>query len=140
MNKMIRSIRSKLGKAIVLCAFAGVLPVDTSLAFNSQESVGEQQRRRQHGELTFTQIDFTGASITGVSGINNRGQMVGFFLDAGSVKHGFLLDDGAFTPIDPPGATVTEANGINDRGQIVGAFVDAGGARHGYLLDNGAFT
>jgi hypothetical protein len=38
----------------------------------------------------FTSIDFPGASGTVASGINPRGDIVGFYVSAG-VGHGFLL-------------------------------------------------
>ena len=63
MKRMIRSLRSTLGAVVILCAFAGALPGDTSLAFNSQESGGSKQQRRLHDELTFTQIDFPGGRV-----------------------------------------------------------------------------
>lgn len=78
--------------------------------------------------------------MTAAFSINNRGQILGTFEDAGRVGHGFLLDDGVFTTIDLPGAAFTEPTTINDRGQIVGLFADAGGVLHGFLLDEGAFT
>jgi probable HAF family extracellular repeat protein len=141
MKRMIRSLRPTLGKGIVLCAFALTLAGDTSLAFNSQEPGGaERQRRRRQNELTFAQFDFPGAIGTAAFGVNDRGQIVGLFTDAGGVTHGFLLDKGVFTQIDAPGSTETQTTAINDRGQIVGLFFDAGGVSHGFILDNGAFT
>jgi probable HAF family extracellular repeat protein len=141
MNRMIRRVCPTLGKAIVLCAFALALVGDTSVAFDSQESGGaEQQRRRYHNELTFAQFDFPGAIGTAAFGVNDRGQIVGLFTDAGGETHGFLLDKGVFTQIDAPGSTGTQTTAINDRGQIVGLFFDAGGVSHGFILDNGAFT
>jgi len=142
---MIRSLCSTLGKAIVLCALALTLAGDTSAAFDSQESGGPEQQRRRHqngrhqNELTFTQIDFPGATNTVTVGINDPGQIVGFFIDSGAATHSYLLDNGAFTQIDVPGATETNALGINDCGQIVGSFGPVG-AEHGFLLDKGVFT
>jgi uncharacterized membrane protein len=81
--------------------------------------------------VTFTAIDVPGATATAAVGINDGGQIVGAFGDAG-VQHGFLLDKGTFTTIDVPGATLTNARGINAGGQIVGTFFDAGG-QHGFL-------
>jgi uncharacterized membrane protein len=89
--------------------------------------------------FTFTTIDVPGATFTGAGTINNRGQIVGSYIDV-SGFHGFLLDKGTFTTIDVPGATSTEAGGINARGQIVGFYSEASGAEHGYLLDKGTFT
>ena len=59
-------------------------------------------------------LDVPGYAGTGASGINNRGQIVGFY----SSDHGFLLDHGSFTAIDVPGAIGTVPSGINERGQI----------------------
>jgi hypothetical protein len=61
----------------------------------------------------FTTIDVPGASLTVVFDSNNRGQMVGAYIDAGGptpggFTHGFLFDAGAFTTIDVPGPLETE--------------------------------
>jgi uncharacterized membrane protein len=85
--------------------------------------------------LSFTTIDvpFSGVSETQAIGINNRGQIVGFYNDSTGM-HGFVDDNGRFDAINVPipGAIGTELDGVNDRGQIVGAYVDAGGI-HGFL-------
>jgi uncharacterized membrane protein len=141
MDGMIRSHYSTLGKALVLGALALTLVGDTSFAFDSQESGGSEQTRRRHpNELTFTQIDFPGAVLTGPLGINDRGQIVGVFVDTAGIGRGFLLSDGIFTEITRPDGSPTMAIGINDRGQIVGTFVDAADVLRGYLLDRGVFT
>ena len=113
-------------------ALAGALLGDSLAAPNSQQSGAEQQVRHQN-ELTFSQIDFPGASLTAVLSINDRGQIAGNFSDAG-----FLLENGMFTQIDHPDGLIA-IYGINDRSQIVGS-LDNGGVFHGYLLDDGAFT
>jgi hypothetical protein len=87
---------------------------------------------------TWTQIDYPGASSTGLFRINNTGQMVGFYYDANNVGHGFELSGGNYISIDFPGATSTAAFGINDSGQIVGDyFTDTW---HGFLLEGQTFT
>jgi probable HAF family extracellular repeat protein len=56
-------------------------------------------------------------------GINDRGDVVGTFVDQDFVQHGFLLSKGEFiTVIDFPGAQGTIARGINPRGEIVGNY------------------
>src|SRR4029077_5937652 len=73
-------------------------------------------------------------------GINDSGQIVGSFFDAGNTKtHGFLDTGGSFTTIDVPGATNTNAYGINNSGQIVGWFRDGLGD-HVFLDTGGSFT
>jgi uncharacterized membrane protein len=100
-----------------------------------------------HGFLledgVFTTIDVPGPAgplETEILGINNRGQILGGFVDAGGVRRSFLLDRGGFTVFAFPGASLTAAFDINDRGQIVGFYVDAVGPGHGFLLDRGTFT
>jgi probable HAF family extracellular repeat protein len=103
-----------------------------------------------HGFLldkgVFTTIDHPDAVAESAAlGINNRGQIVGGYVDADGTVRSFLLDDGVFTPIEHPDAasgtaTGTAVRSINDRGQIVGFYVDAEGAVHGFLLEDGAYT
>ena len=48
------------------------------------------------------------ANGTEAFGINNAGQIVGFYHDASGVSHGFLYSGGVYTTIDYPGAKGTE--------------------------------
>jgi probable HAF family extracellular repeat protein len=94
----------------------------------------------------FTPIEHPDAGAgpgTFASGINDRGQIVGFYIDADGRGHGFLWDKGRFTPIDVPGAAASTATDINNRGQIVGEYGDdpfVPTALHGFLLSGGDFT
>jgi probable HAF family extracellular repeat protein len=89
----------------------------------------------------FTTIEFPGAPVTEIRGINKRGQMVGDYGEAAGPRDAFVLDDGTFTPIEVPGsAAAAVAFEINSRGQIVGFYDDAEGIRHGWLLDDGEFS
>ena len=47
--------------------------------------------------FTFTTIDPPSSLGTGASGINDAGQIVGTFSDAGFRQHGFLLSGGRFS-------------------------------------------
>jgi len=80
--------------------------------------------------------------VTGPTGINNVGQIVGFYDDQSGARHGFLYDRGAFTSFDFPGSQMTAPADINDRGQIVGVYADADniGLIHSFVLDDGRFT
>ena len=80
---------------------------------------------------TFTTLDVPGASVTEADGINNAGQVVGFFNDSG-VDRGFINTGGTFTTLDVPGARGTNAFGINNAGQVVGVFGDSSGS-HGFV-------
>jgi probable HAF family extracellular repeat protein len=139
MKQKFARVRLTRGKTRVLWAFAG----NTSAAFNQQESGAvERQRRHRHDELTFTQVDFPASLTTVAFNANDRGQMVGAFIDDVGTAHGFLIDNGVFAQIDVdlPEASNTNAIGINDRGQIVGGFADLRDALHGFLLEDDVFT
>jgi probable HAF family extracellular repeat protein len=69
---------------------------------------------------------------TGLIGINDFGEIVGYYYDVSRV-HGFLLSGGAFTTIDFPGARYTWCSAINNAGDIVGLYQDTQGV-HGFLL------
>jgi len=67
------------------------------------------------------------------TGINNSGQVCGFYIDAMGVNHGFLLISGNLTTLDAPNSTFTQALGLNNRGQVVGAYMDQMGNTHGFV-------
>ncbi len=76
---------------------------------------------------TLTSIEFPGSTFTQAFGLNNEGQVVGTYIDAAGVMHGFVYDasTGTFQTVDDPlGIGTTTINGINDKGQIVGFYVD----------------
>lgn len=107
--------------------------------------VGNYNSNGQHGFLysggSFTSIDYPGAVLTSVSGINNSGTSVGYYIDASGGHHGFLYSDGAFTPFDYPNVANTYAWGINNTGQIVGSYTDnVTGNYHGVLYSGGNLT
>jgi uncharacterized membrane protein len=91
--------------------------------------------------ITWTTIDYPGASETIVNGINNNGGAVGFYLTSGTL-HGFLLSGGIFTTIDYPGAYLTNAEGINNEGDIVGTYclIESPCNTAGFLLHDGIWT
>ena len=80
-----------------------------------------------------TSFQFPGSIDTQALGLNNLGEIVGDYVDAGGIMHGFLDDAGAFTTLDPTGSTATTINGINDLGTVVGFYVNAAGATIGTI-------
>lgn len=94
----------------------------------------------------FSSIDVPGAASTVTSGINNVGQIVGFYSNTSGIaqdsgtEQGFLLSGGTFNPINFPGATATEAAGLNDVSQIVGVLNPYLSGESGFLLSGGVFS
>jgi probable HAF family extracellular repeat protein len=73
--------------------------------------------------------------------INNRGEIVGFYNDAGGLTTtGFVrTNTGRFVDIKVPGSLVTGPFRINDRRQVVGLYVDAERGLHGFVRDRGDY-
>ncbi|MGW8179639.1 MAG: hypothetical protein ACWGQW_12905 [bacterium] len=87
--------------------------------------------RTRHGE--YITVDFPGAVLTNVRGINESGDMVGLYApdSPGGPYFGFLYSHGEFVSLED---YFSNANGINPQGQIVGNFSDEDG-RHVGILD-----
>jgi uncharacterized membrane protein len=83
---------------------------------------------------TYWPIDFPGTpTSTYPRGINNKGQIVGDYLD-GIYRRGFLKDGSVFVSFDHPNAGLTtQPNGINDNGVIVGSYGDSSYQWRGFL-------
>ena len=93
----------------------------------------------------YTSIDYPGALLTTAFGINNKGNIVGFYQDGNHNSHGYVYDQGSsrFSSIDYSNSvctTGTDARGINKQGDIVGTCTDTAGNFYGYLLRDGVFS
>jgi hypothetical protein len=94
---------------------------------------------------TFTQIDApdagTGPFPQGTfpseftpMGINPAGAIIGFYVDASSVRHGFVrAPGGIITEFDPAGSIFTNPNAIDETGAITGFYFDANSVGHAFL-------
>ncbi len=83
----------------------------------------------------FTVIDFPGALSTQAWGINDAGDIVGYYTVEGPVIHAFLLRDGEFTSVEFPGHINTLGIKSTVDGTVVGCFhdMDAMDSMHGYV-------
>src|SRR3989441_9792527 len=76
--------------------------------------------------------------------INERGDIVGEFIDSSGVTRGFVrFSDGSFSePIVDPNDVVgfTEGRGINNARTVAGDYAIADGTIHSFLLSGGTFT
>jgi hypothetical protein len=92
-----------------------------------------------------TTFDYPGAgNSTLPQKINERGDVVGEFIDSSGVTRGFVrFSDGSFSaPIVDPNDTVgfTEGRGINNSRTVAGDYVISDGTVHSFLLSGGTFT
>jgi hypothetical protein len=132
---------SAIGQFITLDEVPGSTAASTGiLGINGGDIVGSYTGADKvgHGFLLsdgqFTTIDSPGgATLTIVTGINSRGEMVGRFTVNGIV-HAFLLSGGQFSAFDYPGATFTGSTAISPNGDILGRYTGADNVFHGFLL------
>jgi hypothetical protein len=90
----------------------------------------------------FTSFEAPGADTTPQSfngtvaaGINDLGEVTGYYVDVSGALHGFLRSaTGKFTSFDAPGAAgFSEPTAINLEGAIVGYYADANSQFHAFL-------
>ena len=75
------------------------------------------------------------------SGINERGQAVGFSNIVSGDQHATLFEDGKVIDLGTlPGDNNAAADGINDRGQVVGWSTANGNNERAFLFENGVMT
>ena len=97
----------------------------------------------QDASYSVTPFDapFPDAYNTILSGVNNRGLVVGTYRDASARTRGFMYVDGRFHPIDVAAAFDTAPHAVNDRGDIVGTYHNEASwtSAHGFIYRGGVF-
>ena len=104
-----------------------------------------QQAANSGSIEVITTFDYPGAgNLTLPQKINERGDIVGEFIDSSGVVRGFIrFSDGSFSaPIVDPNDTVgfTEGRGINNSGTVNGDYLISDGTIHSFFLSGGTFT
>ena len=92
-----------------------------------------------------TTFDYPGVGNSTIpEGINDRGDITGFYVDSSGATRGFVrFHSGAFSaPIIEPNDTalLTEGRGINHARGVCGFYAGSDGFFHGYFLNAGVFT
>ena len=85
--------------------------------------------------FNYATLDYPGANATYPEGVNNSGQVVGYYS-----SHGFLYAGGSFTQMDFPNAKQTYQFAINNAGSVVGGYMDQLNVNHGLLYQSGTYT
>jgi hypothetical protein len=93
-----------------------------------------------YGQGNFRSENFPHAVQTQVTGLNNTGITVGFYVDNAGNQQGFYYSHGRYHtvnfPTDNPAKPgVDQLLGVNDAGMAVGFFTDSKGANHGYVYN-----
>lgn len=95
-----------------------------------------------HGFLkvgaNYTSIDYPGASLTYVFGLNDAGYVSGTYRDGTGLLKGFIYFGGNYASIVYPSATETYIGGINNANTLVGWKIE-GGKVGGFVSTAGRF-
>jgi Ca2+-binding RTX toxin-like protein len=119
------------------------------VGYSSQEKTGEtlQLAYVREANGTYTALDNAAHTLllpanvnSQATGINNTGDIVGFYQPTATTSRGFLLRNGKLTILQAPDATSTEVRGINNQGQVSGSYTDGKAVDHGFVWSNGNWT
>lgn len=93
--------------------------------------------------FTYAPINVPGAVATEARGINNNGEIVGFYKTVACTDYdvkvpscptkGFKYVNGKFVKLMVPNSTATAIMGVNDLGDLVGFYTKANGSKHGFI-------
>jgi hypothetical protein len=87
----------------------------------------------------FVNENFPGSQQTQVTGLNDMGKTVGFYVTSSGANHGFYEKNGVFTSVtDPAGnakPSFTQLLGVNNQGVAAGFYNDAKGNSHAFLYN-----
>jgi hypothetical protein len=116
------------------------ITVGYSSAIDPAGQVGQKAYSQKGGVFTSINSLLPANQNSRATGINNSGDIVGFYMPTGTISIGFVDIGGTITTIDPFSSTFSQALGINSLGEIVGFYTDNSGMEHGYTDVSGIFT
>ena len=93
--------------------------------------------------FSYASINVPGAVATEARGINNNGEIVGFYKIASCQDYdikvpscpvkGFKFVNGTYVKLMVPNSTSTAILGVNDLGDLVGFYTKSDGSKHGFI-------
>ena len=93
---------------------------------------------------TYTPLDAPSSTGTLATGIDDSGEVAGYYFGNDGNQHGFVYNGTAaspYTTIDDPNQVAgTVAQAINNAGDVVGYYIDGFGQQHGFLDSGGKYT
>jgi hypothetical protein len=87
----------------------------------------------------FTPVNFPKSNGTQATGINDKGWVVGLYLDSANASHGFVKVGTKYTSINVKGETNTVAWGVNNKGQITVYATNSAGDFDSFLVTGRTF-
>lgn len=92
-----------------------------------------------HADPRYSVVPIGGAGST-LGGINNSGDVVGYYNPTAGVQHAFLYSGTTFQDLGTLGGAGSRAAAIIDAGVIVGASGTSGGATHAFRYASGSMV
>lgn len=86
-----------------------------------------------------TMVNFPKSNGTQLTGINDKGEIVGLYLDATNLTHGFSKVGTKFKTVDVKGDSNSVAWGVNNTGQITVYATNSAGAFDAYIVTGTKF-
>ena len=124
-------LRSKINITELL----GISDADLAVGFYENDSKNDYPFELNPASGEFHGIFPPGATSAVASGINGKGDIVGW-ASVGGATIGYLLKGGLYTFLSYPGAVETKLTAVNWQDQISGSYVDHAGVTHGFVLTN----
>ncbi|HEV8047361.1 MAG TPA: hypothetical protein VGP35_06515 [Terriglobales bacterium] len=87
----------------------------------------------------FTAVNVPKSNGTQATGINDKGWVVGLYLDSANLTHGFVKVGTKYTTVDVKGDTNSVAWGVNNKGQITVYATNSAGVFDAYLVTGKTF-
>jgi probable HAF family extracellular repeat protein len=121
-------------------SFYGINSAGTAVGWCTSEST-DDFIGLMYSKGKITQIAYPKAVDTEATGINDKGDVVGAFIDTAGAEHGFLMQGKKFTEIDAPSPDTTSvAWDINNKGQITVYAYNSADSLVGFVLTGKKFT
>ena len=89
---------------------------------------------------SFLSVPGTPAQYTGPIAINDRGQIVGQYVDANGHVHSYFQQEARILNLDYPGASDTFVNDINNLGEVIVDAMFPAGSNQNYIWRKGIYT
>jgi len=87
----------------------------------------------------FTAVNVPKSNGTQATGINDKGWVVGLYLDSANLTHGFVKVGAKYTTVDVKGDTNSVAWGVNNKGQITVYATNSAGDFDSFLVTGKTF-
>jgi hypothetical protein len=134
-GKKLTTVNNKNCSAGTL-AFYGINSAGTAVGWCTNVKTG-LNTAFSYASGKFTAINFPKSAGTEATGINDKGNVVGLYLDSAGAQHGFVKKGSKYTSIDVTGDTSADAYGINNAGKITVYAINSAGTGYESFLYNG---